>query len=120
MTGPKHVLVVLTSPNPGQEDEFNHWYDETHLAEVLRIPGVVSAQRFRVSDAQLAPELTSLDGAPYLAIYELDVAPEQIADALMSAIGDGSVTLSEALDMGAVGAWLFSALGAREVSRTDV
>jgi hypothetical protein len=30
---------------PGREDEFNLWYDPTHLPDVLKLPGFVSARQ---------------------------------------------------------------------------
>ncbi|NED90919.1 hypothetical protein G3I76_63920, partial [Streptomyces sp. SID11233] len=42
----KHVLLVFTDPQPGREEEFNAWYDEVHLPDVLGVPGYTAAQRF--------------------------------------------------------------------------
>jgi len=47
----KYVFVVMTNAVAGQEAEFNRWYDEEHLADVLKLPGMVSAQRFQVKRA---------------------------------------------------------------------
>jgi hypothetical protein len=63
---PRYVLVVATSPVPGREDDYNRWYDTVHLAEVLSVPGLVSAERFVAEDRPAAP-------APrYLAVYRVD------------------------------------------------
>jgi hypothetical protein len=63
------ILVALTNPVEGREDEYNAWYDGVHLVDVLKIPGVVAARRFRVAPSQhrAAP-------APwkYCATYELE------------------------------------------------
>jgi hypothetical protein len=67
---PKAVLVVYTNPVPGQEEEYNDWYDNRHLADVCAIPGIVSARRFKLGEGGLMP---NNDGDPqYLALYELD------------------------------------------------
>lgn len=62
-------LIVMTNPVEGQDGEYNDWYTNTHLHDVLKIPGVVGAQRFRRSDIQR-------DAGPYswgyLAIYECE------------------------------------------------
>ena len=55
------LLLTLTEPPPGMEEEFNAWYDEEHLPERLAIPGFRSVRRW-VSDRT------------YLATYELDSA----------------------------------------------
>lgn len=44
----RHVFAVLTNPVEGREPEFNAWYDR-HLHDILRLPGLVSAQRFQLS-----------------------------------------------------------------------
>ena len=66
----KYTFVVLSnSTTPGQEAEYNEWYNKIHIPDVLNVPGFVAAQRFKVADAQLA------DRAPahrYLALYEID------------------------------------------------
>lgn len=75
---PKGVMLVLSTPKDGvDEEEFNNWYDSVHVPEVTAVPGVVSARRFRISGTQVM-ERSSIDGLPYLAVYELDC--EDFAD----------------------------------------
>lgn len=64
----RHVFVVLTNAKEGQDDEFNTWYTDQHVPDVTAIPGIVSAQRFELSEAQLRPD------APYkyCALYEIE------------------------------------------------
>jgi hypothetical protein len=63
----KHgLLLTLTEPPPGMEEEFNAWYDEEHLPERLSIPGFRSARRW-VADVRPGE-------GKYLATYELDGA----------------------------------------------
>jgi hypothetical protein len=40
------LLLTMTEPPPGMEEEFNAWYDHEHLAERLAIPGFLSAVRW--------------------------------------------------------------------------
>lgn len=64
-------MVVLTeATSEDEEAEFNDWYDNTHLADVLKIPGFVAATRYRLSDAQ--PEGSNPATNKYLAIYEIE------------------------------------------------
>jgi hypothetical protein len=59
-------MVVQSEPvSPSREDEFNDWYDNTHIPEILAVPGFVSARRYKVHG-------DSATGRAYLAIYELD------------------------------------------------
>ncbi len=60
------LLLTLTEPPAGMEEEFNAWYDEEHLPERLSIPGFRSARRWV---AGVRP-----GEGKYLATYELDSA----------------------------------------------
>jgi hypothetical protein len=43
-------LIVFSNPVKGQEVEFNHWYDSTHVPDVLHVPGFISGQRFKLAE----------------------------------------------------------------------
>ena len=60
-----HVLMVYTQPHPGRDDDYHRWYDETHLAEVLSVPGFVAARRFAID----GPETGRLC---YVAMYSIE------------------------------------------------
>ena len=89
----RHVMVVLTNPMEGREDEFNDWYSEVHLEEAVGVPGYVSAQRLKLSDVQV--------GEPaeyrYLAIYEIEADGAGAAVAELQA-ARATLTTSDALD----------------------
>lgn len=67
---PKGIMLVQSSPSdPSREDEYNDWYTNSHLADVLSVPGFVGARRYKLHAA------VSGEDAPvnrYLAIYEID------------------------------------------------
>ena len=47
----KALLLAFTGPkSPELEDEYNEWYDSVHLPDVLAVPGVRSARRFKLAD----------------------------------------------------------------------
>ena len=78
-------LIVLTDPVEGREDEYNEWYNEEHLHDVLALKGVRAAQRFRFRPGQLG------ETAPfqYLAIYEVEGLTVEEAEAeLLDAASD--------------------------------
>ena len=66
-------MFVYTNSLEGKDDEFNRWYDEIHVPEILKFTKSTAAQRFRLSDAQ--PEDLPGDPEPfrYLAIYEFEI-----------------------------------------------
>jgi len=55
------LFAAIGDVPPEHETEFNRWYDEEHLPALARVPGVLSARRFRASS-----------GTPrYVALYDL-------------------------------------------------
>ncbi|OQM77993.1 hypothetical protein B0E55_06038 [Rhodococcus sp. 66b] len=96
----KALLIAHVHPaSAEQETEFNRWYDEVHIPQVLeRIPGVVGASRHKYAGAQLVPE----EAAPiqrYLSLYELDTEDlAATAQHFGTALADGTLELSEALN----------------------
>ena len=65
----KYITIALTNPVEGREQEFNEWYDNQHVPDVLSLPGCVSAQRFKLSDVQMPNRSCPYR---YLAIYEFE------------------------------------------------
>jgi hypothetical protein len=60
MTNPRFMLIVATDVAGEMEEEFNKWYDNEHIPGLLKVPGVLNAQRY-----------ISVNGSPkYFAIYE--------------------------------------------------
>ncbi|WP_110948843.1 DUF4286 family protein [Pseudomonas bohemica] len=90
-----YTFVVLTNPVQGQEHEYNHWYDQQHLPDVLAVPGFISARRFRmVHDPMVSTPLWR-----YLALYEIDAAdPVAVLDEVLLRVGGEAMVMSEALD----------------------
>ncbi len=108
---PRHALVVFTRPAEGCEDEYNQWYNETHLPEVLQAEGFVAAQRFKLAPTQM---MENPAPAPYLAIYEIDTEDVGKAlDSLQRLAGSGDMHMSEALDTSSASAWAYSAVSER-------
>jgi len=103
----KHLFMAFTAPRPGREDEFNTWYDSDHLDDVLRVEGIVAAQRFRI-----APKFDTPDMLPgYLAIYEVDVDDHPDAlEKLSERAGTALMKISDALDPESARTFLATAL----------
>ena len=93
----RYSYVVLTRSKPGREAEFLSWYDEHHLADVARIPGIVSARRFNVSHQKVV----NLDAPQWhsMAIYEIEADdPRSVLSAIYAASGSAMMPLTEAYD----------------------
>ena len=63
----KFLSVALTNAAEGRETDYNDWYEKQHVFDVLAIPGVQSAQRFRLSDKSRQKL-----GYRYMALYEIE------------------------------------------------
>jgi hypothetical protein len=105
----KHVLVVLSNAQEGEDEAFNRWYTETHLGDVLKVPGYAAAQRFKLSDAQIA------DGdAPYryLALYEVE--SDDVGAAAQALRGaSGQMVIDPSLDRSRTVAWFYTPITER-------
>jgi hypothetical protein len=91
---PSHIFVVFTDATAGGEAEFNDWYTNRHLADLLKIPGIVSAQRFRLAEEDA--------GAPrrYLAIYEIESNdPAAVIEEIHRRSGTAAMPLSDKLNL---------------------
>ena len=63
---PEWVMIVDLDLDPACEEEWNRWYDEIHLPEILDCPGFVRGTRF------IAPEDDSTGRRRHITIYELE------------------------------------------------
>jgi hypothetical protein len=48
-----YQFMVFANPTPGEEDEFNRWYDRIHAPVMIETDDFISAQRFAYSPVQL-------------------------------------------------------------------
>ena len=106
----KAVLVVFTNvTSPEHDDAFNDWYDDTHLADVLAVPGFVAASRYRISAVQ-APGVEPPHR--YMAVYEID--NDDLPGAL-KALGRAGrdIVISEHLDPATQMAYLYEEITPR-------
>lgn len=101
----KYILVIPSAAHVGQDDDYNRWYDDVHLADVCAVPGVVSGRRYdALSTSPATPP------APYLAIYEIETDdPNAVIAELGRRIGSGEASLSPALDPASASMWLYAA-----------
>ena len=89
------ILVVQTDAMPGHEREFNAWYDENHVPEILATEGFLLGRRFRA-----VPYLTDAGAesgfTKYLAVY--DIASTDLVrsyQALLDRFQSGVITPGE-------------------------
>jgi hypothetical protein len=81
------LLVVGMTPAPAVETAFNAWYDTEHVPALARVPGVLSARRFRTAGGSGGPKYVALyhltapsvvDGAEWKAASGSTPMPDEI------------------------------------------
>jgi hypothetical protein len=93
-----YYYVVLTSAKPGQLEEFHRWYDEQHIPDVVNVPGVKSAKRFKLLNAVENHEAVE---APWhsLALYEFETDdPLALAKELSTMAGSSKMPMTDSID----------------------
>ena len=112
----KYTFVVLSNPTtPGQEAEYNEWYNKIHIPDVLNVPGFVAAQRFKLADAQFG------DGPHahrYLALYEIETDDAKATlNELQKRVGTADMVMSDGIDMKGISVGLFKPVAERVLAK---
>ncbi len=103
----RHLLIALSRPVEGREAEYNDWYQNVHLAQMVALPGFVSAQRFRVSRS-----LGARDVFPYLALYEIDTDDiDASVRAIETSPESGTLLIADSIDRQAAYAAIYEEFG---------
>jgi hypothetical protein len=105
----KYKLVVFSDAVSGREDDYNDWYNNQHLADVVAVPGFVSAQRYKLNTPMIGEFATQ-----YMAIYEIEAEGVEAAMAAIGArAGTDQMVVSDAIDMGGTTAGFFEGCSER-------
>ncbi|HPG28726.1 MAG: hypothetical protein H6748_16830 [Spirochaetaceae bacterium] len=90
----RYKFLVFTNAVDGRDEEFNRWYDDVHLDEVIEVPGFTGAERYalRPGPGEDAPPHR------YLAIYDMETDDVGGAiDELMRRGTQGGFRMTDAL-----------------------
>ncbi|MEM7255285.1 MAG: hypothetical protein AAF493_28120 [Pseudomonadota bacterium] len=107
----KHVVLVLSEPTEGQETEFNRWYEQTHIDEVLSSADFASGQRFELTH-QAGPDCPNR----YLALYEVE-APDAATAVKQLDDSRSAREQSNSINKRTAALWVFSPIGDKHVRR---
>jgi hypothetical protein len=103
----RYKLIVLSRPVAGREDEYQRWYKDVHLRQMLALNGVQSAQRLR-----LARRMGEREAWPYLALYEVQTDDiDAVLRELTQRAGGEQLLISDALDKDSVYAAIYEEFG---------
>jgi hypothetical protein len=103
---PKFLLVAETTPHVGREDDFNKWYNDTHITELLKMPGIKSAERYKLA-LTLAGDKPA---HPYFTIYEVETDDLQKT---LGAFGTTKLTQSDSFDPSTADMSIYQAVGSK-------
>ncbi len=89
-----YIFTVSMDVDADKEALLNDVYDTEHIPLILKVPGVVSAKRYKVSPLTLilgGEERTIvMDGEPaYMAVYELESAEVLVSEGWAKAVDAG-------------------------------
>ena len=105
----KYKMIVLTQPIAGKESEYNDWYQNVHLSQVVNVEGLTGVQRYR-----LAHNVGKEAVLPYLAIYDMET--DDLAGVMAEMdrrAGTDRMVVSDAVDQQCLIAAVYEELGAR-------
>ncbi len=105
----QYLLKVTSKAIQGREGEYNQWYDNTHIHDVLSLPGFNACQRFQ----SLTPDD---DGRTvFTAVYEVETDnPEALLQSLFAATP--TMTLTDSIDTESVGFEFLLPMGEKQAS----
>jgi hypothetical protein len=90
----RYVFAVHSNPVAGRDEEYNYWYSNRHLHDLLACPGVVSARRLQLADKQIRTDLPF----QYFALYEIETDNlQEFIDELNARIDTERMPRSDAL-----------------------
>lgn len=109
----EHVLVVFTNAVEGKQEEFNDWYDRIHIPDLLKIPEIKTAERFRLSGPQ------KMEGAlpwQYMALYRIETDDlSRVISIIKERAGTALMPLTDSLQPDRIG-WYFDTIRASAAS----
>jgi hypothetical protein len=90
----KYLFSASMDVDPDKEDLFNEVYDTEHIPLILKVPGIVSAKRYKLEPLTMfiggEKKAIVMEGEPkYVAVYELESAEVLVGEAWAKAVDSG-------------------------------
>lgn len=90
-----YLLQVTSRSVPGRETDYDQWYNDIHIGEVLGVPGFEACQRYK----KLAQDHESFE--EFVAMYEVETDnPAGLLQKLNGAAAD--MRMTDAIDISSV------------------
>lgn len=107
-------LLVFSNPFTGRDDEYNDWYDNRHVHDVVAVEGVRWARRYDLVEEPM----TNTTSHRYLAIYEFDGDLTRIAAEFAARRADGRMPVTDSFDRSTTVSSVWVPRGPKVISRT--
>jgi hypothetical protein len=108
-------MLVLSNSIQGREEEFERWYRQIHVPEMLKRPGFVACQRLALSEAQMGRSQPQR----HLALWEIETDNlAAVYDRLRSDMASGALADCDAFDRTTAVSHTFTPITERITRRT--
>lgn len=92
----RYILMALCNATEGHDREFNDWYTNRHLPDVLKVPGFQAADRYEIVTQASVP------ASPlprYLSLYEVEADDIAATHAALASVANSpAMPVSPTLD----------------------
>ena len=90
----RYIFIASMDVDPAKEDVFNEVYDREHVPFLLKVPGVLSAKRYKSEPLRMfisgKEQTIAAEGEPrYSAVYELENPEVLVSAAWAQAVDKG-------------------------------
>lgn len=103
----RYSWFVFTNCTPGDDAEFNDWYDKVHVPDLLKVPGVVACRRSKLAEPQMGNDngtlfMCGIEGIgakySYAACYSFETDdPKWVLEEILRRAGTEDMLMSETL-----------------------
>jgi hypothetical protein len=91
----RYIFAVHSNAAEGRDEEYNDWYSNHHLKDLLACPGVVSARRLTLAERQVH---SGPQPFKYFCLYEIETDDLQsFIDELIARAGTQRMPISQSL-----------------------
>jgi hypothetical protein len=90
----RYIFIASMDVDPAKEDVFNEVYDTEHVPFLLKVPGVLSARRYKSEPLTMfisgKQQTIAAEGEPrYSAVYEIESPEVLVSTAWAQAVDKG-------------------------------
>ena len=103
----RYSWFVFTNCTPGDDAAFNTWYDNVHVPDLLKVPGVVACRRMALAEPQMGNDngtlfMCGIEGIGakyrYCAVYSIESDnPKAVLEDILGRSGTEDMLMTDTL-----------------------